>query len=130
MGDVIQLCTSESCVHLDLSDKKWCRCSIVWNNTEYYLGADSPDKITGRLLNALSTPWDDLTDLDAGAPYGYIVRWVLSLAEEHSALYMAVTNECKLLFWQLDKNPAPIIMHLLPEQASKWREQLLKHVEG
>ena len=55
---------------------------------------------------------------------GYEVTWVLSLAEAHSTLYMAVDGEERILFGQNGEATIIGITKLSQAQSLQWNNQL------
>ncbi len=124
MGPITRLCTPEFCIEVDTTNKGWWRCSLASGESCQYLGAETPEYLTNHLLTVLNLRWEDLGETIAGDIDGYAVKWVLSLSEDHSSLYVAPDGDCKLLFWQ-DAHARPIcVMRLSPELVAQWHNQL------
>jgi hypothetical protein len=96
----------------------------VHGDNVHPLGAESLEYISKQLLPALSIPWEELEQPVAGEINGYSVKWVLTLSEEHSTLYLSIDGNTRLLYWQ-DKDANLIfIIYLSAEQATQWKGQL------
>jgi hypothetical protein len=121
---VIRLPTSEGSVQIDASDESWCPCTLVQGEVSRYLGAASLDYITRHLWDSLLVEMIPEDIPYSGEVYGQKVRWVLSLSEEHSSLYMASTDSCRLLFWQDSRANLIALMHLSQEGVAIWRRRL------
>ena len=63
----------------------------------------------------------------AGEIQGLPVSWLLSLAEAQYVLYVAVSGEDRLLFWENARlSPAAIagVVRLSPKHRQQWQQQL------
>jgi hypothetical protein len=121
---VLNFCTKEACLKLDTSNVKWWRATVDWNNQEQVLGAEVPKYITEHLIRSLSVSWADLEGPVNQTLGGYQVKWVLSLAEGHSTLYVASEADDRILIWQDRDAKIILTMHVAPELAATWRNQL------
>jgi hypothetical protein len=121
-SDVLRLCvsSSEECLLIArIAGASWCGCTLVVGENRVFLGAESRSYIIDHLIEALG-PRRNVT----GRINDLEVSWVLSLAEEHSSLYIAGEADCRVLFLQ-DRNGQLIhTMRLSMSDVESWRAEL------
>jgi len=121
---LVRLCTQEACIEINVSNGQWCRCTLVYSDMLYYLGAERLDYIANRLLIVVSSPWEELADSVAGRINGYEVKMALALSEEHSTVYVAVDGRYQLLLFEDKEGNLIYTMRLFPKERLKWQAQL------
>ena len=119
------LSAPEGSIEIDMSRPEWCHCTYLHGVKRRPLGAGPFDYICRQLSRDLRTNWDELDKPAMGEVDGLIVRWVLSLSEEHSTLYVAKDIQQTVLFWQ-DKNAVLICRITLDHELEKEWIQLLQ----
>jgi hypothetical protein len=119
---MIQLCTSEYCMEIDITDPDWCKCWLTKDENIIYLGAESLKYLKEHLLSGL----DDNTQESMGRRESLNISWVLSLAKAHHVLYISIDTENKTLIWQATNSVGmpTYIMRLSRDQLLQWRYQL------
>jgi hypothetical protein len=83
----LNLCTPECCIQVESVNENWCRCKLVQQNKEIYLGAETPEYLTMNLLAGL----DDSAKQIVGWIDHYEVSGVVALAEAHHVLFAPQT---------------------------------------
>lgn len=94
MGQVIELHLGDWKLQIVAVNEGWYQCLLVGQKDTYKLGAETLSYITTRLFTALC---DHPEQEETG---GESYRWVLSLADVHSSLYVVREGNAKRLLWQ------------------------------
>ncbi len=126
MKQLVRLCTPEACIEINVSNEQWqwCRCTLVYSDTLYHLGAETLNNITRQLLHVLSSSWEELTNPVAGQINGHEVKVALALSEEHSTMYVATDGTYQLLFLEDKEGNLIYTIPLLPKERLEWQTQL------
>jgi hypothetical protein len=122
VGEVIILpCSGEATLVLEeKSGVEWYGCSLRVSGADSYLGAESRGYLLAHLVHVA-----DVSGSPIGEISGFPVRWVLSLAERHSSLYVHDSSpRAKLLFWQDAKGAVQERLELNDPALREWRRVL------
>lgn len=106
---------------LEPDENEWCQVVLDIGGHRRALGADLTSIIVERLLRALL---DKPVGLAVGVLEGVDVRWVLSLAERHSTLYMSDQSGRRIVFIQAGDGSTMAKLSLDADDVARWRDQL------
>ena len=112
MGQVIELIAGNSKLVLPSTEGLY-KCTLFHNNQTHNLGQEQKSYITRRLLSALCKQKQDEVNKQS-------YKWILSLAEIHSSLYVLQKESNICLLWQYayTKTIAKICKYY--EEGNKW----------
>jgi hypothetical protein len=94
---VTTLSTCDGRLLLRLLESGWCEIQLESGGRITALGADDIDVIRRKLGAALEGP---LAGPERGMIDDHVVRWVLSLSENHATVYAADVGEHRRLYFQ------------------------------
>jgi len=115
----LNLDASGGCLQIEFDTHNWGRCFLLAKNRTY-LGAESKRYLVEHLLARLEEPTSEPVGELAGRP----VKWVLSLAEGQSILYVSAENSNRTLHWQNAKAEWIASLRLSQDQWQQWKQQL------
>lgn len=110
---------------IEANRNSWAKCYLV-GTERIYLGADDFSTLLSRLRDTLTIQNTPLSPID-GEIEGFPVVWRLSLAEAYHVLYLAVSGEDLLLFWEnAHQSPVKIagVMRLTPKHQQQWTRMI------
>ena len=128
MVDELVLTAEDNSLVIEVDAEGWARCYLVGyaGQERLFLGADDFSVIVTRLKEGIAKR-NIFDERNAGSIEGHLVAWLLSLAEAHHGLYIALSGSDSLLFWQ-DASRSPVaivgVMRLSPERCAQWQESL------
>lgn len=106
---------------LEPDENDWCQVALDIDGRRRALGADVRSTIVERLLHALR---GEPAGPTSGVLDGVSVRWVLSLAERHSTLYVGDQSGRRILFIQADDGSLVAKLPLYADDMTRWLDQL------
>lgn len=120
MVKIIQLHTMDGTLEIDATYRSWCQCWLLLGSQRISLGAESFSYIASHLLSAL-----EMTDEQYTSEWhGYQVKWALSLADNHSTLYVAGEGSQLILLWQAATTELIARFRLSTDDCSLWRTEI------
>ncbi len=133
MVDKLILPAENNSLVIEVDAEGWAQCYLAGyaGQERVFLGADDFSVIVTR-LNAGLSEHNILDERGAGSIEGHRVAWLLSLAEAHHTLYIALCGSDRLLFWQdASRSPVSIVgtMRLSSAQCIQWQQSLMAVLE-
>jgi hypothetical protein len=117
---MIRLCANNCCIDIDITNKDWCKCWLIIDDNSTYLGSENLKYLKDHLLAGL----DGNPQKISGHSNDDNFSWVLSLAEAHTALYIAKNGQDRVLLLQ-DTNGKDICrIELSNKKYLEWRNQI------
>jgi len=107
-------------LEINATNSSWCQCRLILESQKISLGAESLLYITSHLLSALEKPEQGYT----GEWRGHKVKWVLTLADQHSTLYVASEGEHLILLWQASTTELIASLRLSVDDCALWRTEI------
>lgn len=122
----LELRAAATGIRLEADAGGWARCYLTREGGEVFLGAES----IAHIVESLSSGLCGAAGEADGHISGRVVRWVLSLAEQHCTLYVTADGGEPTLFWQ-DRDGSLLATLALPEATrGEWCEQLSSAARG
>jgi hypothetical protein len=115
------LSSAKGSLVLQPDDNEWCQVLLDTDDRMVPLGADMRSTVAERLLRALHDAPGGPT---SGMIDGVTVRWVLSLAERHSTVFVGEQSGRRILFVQADDGSLMATLPLNADDIARWSDQL------
>lgn len=117
--NTINLVSDNCSIQIDITTLNWVKCSLIDNENNIYLGAESAKYIKEHFLSALKNELNG----SSGKINGISYCWVLSLFEAHHVLYMSTDGD-KLFLWQDENAKTICVIQLSNDQHQQWLTQI------
>lgn len=119
MAVQLKLEGTDGSLQIEFDGRNWGKCHLQTEGRAY-LGAESRRYLIQHLLLRLEDPASEPIGKVGGRP----VKWVLSLADGESILYVSAEDSNRVLRWQNARAEWIGSLKVSPDQWRQWRQQL------